>query len=241
MKLGNPAGRVERLGFLKGGPGFTIIPTGLFRFRRELGLDRNTLLVLLSVLSHARATGTDFCEVAYSVIVRDTGLHRTIICNCLKVMLAPVDSELTVKKRKRSRDGKTASVKVAVRGLGLMSLAPRTKHSTPMGHRTDYLWRDGGPKFDTNVYHLAPLADRLEALLRPKSSGAVGSHRFGTPRFDCGAEAGPEDNGPEPLAGSEDFSAEAQEDEEPTAWGPRDDTEGELYHHEVHDEVYNDE
>jgi hypothetical protein len=166
MKLTEPSGRLERLGLLKHGPGLMILPKAVFCFRKELGLDRNALLVILSVLSHARAGSPDYCEVAYSIIERDTGLHPGIICRCVRLLTAARGADVRVSKRSRTSEGMPIKKVVAMQGLGLLALAPRPEHLTPTGRRTKFVFRDNGPRRDTNVYLVAPLADRLDALLR---------------------------------------------------------------------------
>ncbi len=223
MKLTNPAGRVERIGFLKRGPGFTVAPTAVFRHRRELGLDRNTLLVLLSVLSHGRPEATDYCEVAYAVITRDTGLHKTVVCNAIKAMLAPLGSQVVLVKRKKTKDARTTSISVTVRGLGLLARAPRKQHRTKTGRCTSYVWRNGGPKYDTNVYFLGPLADRLVNILNPRpvepSAETMPSDSGAAREFDVEAEPGPEEEQDRPL---NDWATEQLEQEE-YGGGPDDD------------------
>jgi hypothetical protein len=213
-----PGGRFERIGFLKRGPGFTVVVTALFRHRQQLGLDRNTLLVLLSVISHARASTTDYCEAAYSVIVKDTGLHRTIICQCIRILLAPLGTEVTLSKRKKNKDGATARVRETVTGLGLLSLAPRDGSGMSTGSPGNYTWRDGGPRFDTNVYNLGCLADRLLGLMSgsPASAEETPSsvRGFGRPRHDI--QGPPGTDSVDPSSGYQD---EADDEED---WPPED-------------------
>lgn len=204
MKLSDPAGRVERLGFYKDGPGFTIVPTAVFRFQKELGLDRNGLAVLLSVMSHARPGAPDYCEAAYSVVVADTGLHRTVVCAWLRILLAPFGSDVVVRRRKKTPDGKTSTSNTTVTGVGLLELAARPGQARRRRHLR-YVWRDGAPKRDTNVYFLGPLADRLQPLLRPTDDGAnERGSRFGKPRYDIEFE-------PERSADGEVMDAEGGE------------------------------
>jgi hypothetical protein len=187
VKLSEPAGRVERLGFYKGGPGFTvIIPTALLRYRKELGLNRNSLSVLVSIMSHGRPSAPDYCEAAYSAIVEDTGLHKSVVCACLRILLAPFGSEVVVSKRRSPKDeGKTKREKVTVRGLGLLERAAVTSGGSKR-RRAKFTWRDGAPKRDTNVYHLGPLADRLQVVLRPPEPPANTANRtrWAKPRYD---------------------------------------------------------
>jgi hypothetical protein len=187
MKLTTPGGRLEAVGFLKGESGFFIGVNAILRYRAELGLDRNHVLVLLSLLSHVRPDATDFSEASYAIIQSDTGLHRQVVLRSVKEMLAPAGAPVQVRTRTHGTAGKSRTVDALSKGLGVLARAKSVRLQKARGRAPTHIYRNGGPKQDTNVYDLRPLADRLLAMMRPAPDAreAVrGRGGFGKPVFE---------------------------------------------------------